>query len=196
MSHQFKERIEKAKANIIGRRFNRLVVKGYIPSCRNSKVKARAICLCDCGNSRIIDVQSLRSKGSQSCGCLRDEKVRERKTIHGMFKSPEYLTWENMKNRCYYEKDASYKHYGARGIKICDSWLDKKYGFLNFFKDMGSRPSKEHSIDRINNDGNYEPKNCRWATRSEQRRNQRKRKNYITPPRSSNGRFVKRENKN
>jgi hypothetical protein len=84
--------------------------------------------------------------------------------------STEYGTWFNMKTRCLNKKTKKYKDYGGRGIRICERWLNS---FKNFFADMGCKPGPEYSIDRINNDGNYEPGNCRWATSKEQRNNQR-----------------------
>ena len=83
----------------------------------------------------------------------------------------EYSAWRNMKKRCYNPKSIGYKNYGARGIKVCDRWL---HSFKNFLEDMGHKPGPEYSLDRKNNDGNYEPKNCRWATPEVQRNNTRK----------------------
>lgn len=89
---------------------------------------------------------------------------------HGMTNTKIYRVWLDMKKRCFVKSFKYYKNYGGRGIKVCDKW---KYSFTAFLKDMGSSPSENHSIDRINNDGNYEPSNCRWATRTEQNMNQR-----------------------
>lgn len=89
---------------------------------------------------------------------------------HGNCGSPEYIAWNNLKNRCNNPNNSRYAHYGGRGIKVCDSW---KTSFINFYNDMGERPTPYHSIDRIDNDGNYEPSNCRWATNSQQNLNRK-----------------------
>ena len=85
-------------------------------------------------------------------------------------KTPEYATWERMKARCYMPNHNSYKNYGGRGIVVCDAWRNS---FASFLSDMGKRPSENHSLDRINNDGNYEPGNCKWSTAKDQARNRR-----------------------
>lgn len=92
---------------------------------------------------------------------------------HGKYGSPEYKSWENMRTRCLNSKSTRFKDYGGRGIKICLRWLNS---FEDFYKDMGPRPSSKHSLDRINNDGNYSPSNCRWSTNEQQYRNRRSNK--------------------
>jgi hypothetical protein len=89
---------------------------------------------------------------------------------HGMSNTPEYSAWCNIKKRCYDPSSKYYEHYGGRGIKVCDRW---RYSFSNFYEDLGLRPSKDYSLDRINNNGNYEPSNCRWATKYTQVNNKR-----------------------
>lgn len=135
---------------------------------RARKVKVR----CDCGTESAVHVAGLGGP-TQSCGCLLSDLVRERSTRHGMHKTPEYQAWAGMKGRCTNPKRKSWNDYGGRGITICDRWL---HSFEAFLADVGPRPSERHSIDRIDVDGNYEPKNVRWATWSEQLRNQRRTK--------------------
>lgn len=160
-------------SNLAGQIFSRLTVLAQGPRYANGH--ARWFCLCACGKTTLVEAGNLRSGRQRSCGCLNDELRGKARTTHGHTtnqfynrQSPEYNTWQLMKSRCYYPKSNRYYRYGARGITVCRRWLDS---FANFLADMGPKPSPRHSIDRINNDGNYEPTNCRWATTAEQRRN-------------------------
>lgn len=99
--------------------------------------------------------------------------IRRSNKKHGMLGTPEYNAWQNMKNRCLNPKYREYEYYGERGITVCDRWL---YSFENFYTDVGNRPTPLHSLDRINPNGNYEPSNIRWATKTLQSTNQRLRK--------------------
>lgn len=127
-------------------------------SSENSKHKyGRYICFC--GKEFIGRKDRIKIGKKRSCGCLN----------HKLSKTNEYKIWVAMRSRCSCVTGSSYKNYGGRGIRVCERWNS----FTNFLSDMGPRPSKNHSIDRINNDGNYEPSNCRWATWKEQQSNRR-----------------------
>jgi len=161
---------ERAFVDLTGRRFGRLLVLKVAG--KDNQNKRVWECLCDCGNLTIVRGSTLVAGHTRSCGCYNRERRAEtliaRITTHGKSADPIYYVWEAMKARCYNEKESNYKRYGARGIKVCKEWLK----FENFYRDMGD-PPKGYTLDRLNNNGNYCKKNCRWATPSEQARNRR-----------------------
>lgn len=151
--------------DIQGKKFNRLFVVSLVKK-ENTKISYWE-CLCDCGKSIIVQSCHIRGGHTKSCGCLQKETVSEINKSHGISDSEIYSVWQNMKNRCNNENYHRFDRYGGRGIKVCKRWEES---FLEFHTDMGERP-EGFTIERMDNDGDYEPGNCKWADNKEQCRN-------------------------
>lgn len=163
-----------------GQRFGKLSVIKHVG--RDKKRTSLWFCQCDCGNSSIVSSLNLRRGDTHSCGCLIGKNSK--RITHGQSSTPEYRTWKSMIRRCEKPEISNYMNYGGRGIKVCSGWRNDASSFL---ADMGKRPGKQYSIDRIDNDANYScghcdecidkkwSANCKWSTRIEQASNKRKR---------------------
>lgn len=154
--------------DLTGQRYGRLVV---VELANPGGGRAIWTCLCDCGSLANVKAQQLRRSGTKSCGCYRRENSASMRTTHGMTRSPTYLTWVSMLQRCENPEATGYEYYGERGIQVCENW----HAFEGFLADMGERPDGL-TLDRLDPEGNYEKDNCRWATWKQQAETRRPRK--------------------
>jgi hypothetical protein len=167
--------------NLTGVRFGRLTAikrAGHVK--RGNSFRVAWQCVCDCGSQVVVSSNSLRTGNTRSCGCLHRDMLVARSTKHGASYTAEYRVHQSMLKRCYCRSATGFEDYGGRGIGVCDKWRFGENGthrFVLFRDDVGLRPEctkrKKWSLDRISNNGDYEPNNVRWATRRQQNRNKR-----------------------
>lgn len=153
------------RKDLSGQSFGKLTVISYS---HTENKRALWKCICQCGNSHIAIGKYLICGDTKSCGCEQNKFFITKHSEAGLNRSKEYRTWKSMKTRCLNKHSKEYKRYGGRGIKICQSWIDS---FESFLYDMGRAPSPNHSLDRMDNNGDYNFFNCRWATSKEQNNN-------------------------
>ena len=153
--------------DLSGLKFGRLTVLNY--DHKDASNKSYWLCECECGNECTVQGYLLTSGKTKSCGCL----TRECNTTHGMCHSKIHETWTNIKQRCFNPNNKAYKNYGERGITMYTAWIDDFQAFYEYVSTLEHYGEEGYTLDRENNDGNYEPGNLRWATKKEQQRNRR-----------------------
>lgn len=165
-----------SKLDLTGHRYGTLTVIGYAGMSEGRRKRSMWRCVCDCGKEEVFGQTVIRTKQPPNCSECRKKVWSKHSKTHGMTKSPEYKTWAGMITRCENPNVPEYKMYGGRGIRVCDEWRNS---FEAFYAYIGNKPSRKHSIDRIDVNGHYEPGNVRWATPDVQGANTR-RNVYLT----------------
>lgn len=163
--------MKKVAPDLVGSKFGRLSVIE-----RNGSSKGKEAlwkCKCDCGGTAIVSTNDLRRGHTKSCGCLQIERTMKISTKHGMSKDNLFFSWNMMKSRCFRKSDKHFNDYGNRGITVCDEWKNSFQAFYDYVSQLQHFGEEGYSLDRINNDGNYEPGNVKWSTMTEQCRNRR-----------------------
>lgn len=161
---------------LTGQRFGRLTV---LERCGSKNGGSVWLCVCDCGNKIVATGGNLRRR-TKSCGCFQKDRAKETQTSHGMAHSKISYVWVAMKQRCGNPNNKGFHNYGGRGITVCQEWKDSFQAFYDYVSRLPNFGEKGYSLDRINNDGNYEPGNVKWSSKTEQNQNRRCVKKYGT----------------